>query len=88
MKTSIASRIRPYAEMLWDLFLSAFGCFVLRRCFRLIAEGSDLQETVTNVVALGHARDPIAYMRAALILMALAANDQPGLMRAAPETLS
>jgi hypothetical protein len=73
---------------MWDLFLSAVGCFVLRRCFRLIAEGRDGPETGATVVGMGQARDPLAYVGAALILLALAANEQPGLIRAASETHS
>jgi hypothetical protein len=88
MKTSIASRIHTYCAILWDLFLSAVECFVLRRCFRLVAEERDGQETGATAVGIGQARDPLAYVGAALILLALAANEQPGMIRAASETLS
>jgi hypothetical protein len=73
---------------MWDLFLSAVACFVLRRCFRMVAEGSDGPETRATPVGIGQARDPLAYVGAALILLALAANEQPGLIRGASETLS
>ena len=88
MKTSIAGRIRTYKAILWDLLLSAVGCFVLRRRFRLVAEGRDGPETGTTVAGIGQARDPLAYVGAALILLALAANEQPELIRAASETHS
>jgi hypothetical protein len=88
MKTSIASRIHTFGAITWDLFLSAVGCFVLRRCFNLVAEGSDGPETKPTVCAIGQARDPLAYVGAALILMALTANEQPGLIRAASEAHS
>ena len=88
MKTSIASRIRTYFAILWDLFLSAVECFVLRRCFRLVAEERDGQETGATAVGRGQARDPLAYVGAALILLAIAANEQPEMIRAASETLS
>ena len=88
MKTSIASRIHRHFAIVWDLFLSAVGCFVLRRCFRLVAVGRDGQETGATAVGIGQARDPLAYVGAALILLALAANEQPGMIRAASETLS
>ena len=88
MKTSIASRIHRHFAIVWDLFLSAVGCFVLRRCFRLVAEERDGQETGATAVGIGQARDPLAYVGAALILLALAANEQPGMIRAASETLS
>jgi hypothetical protein len=88
MKTSIASRIHTYFAILWDLFLSAVGCFVLRRCFRLVAVGRDGQEIGATAVGIGQARDPLAYVGAALILLALAANEQPEMIRAASETLS
>ena len=88
MKTSIASLIHTYCAILWDLILSAVGCFVLRRCFRMVAEGRDGTETGATVVGIGQARDPLAYVGAALILLALAANEQPEMIRAASETLS
>jgi hypothetical protein len=88
MKISIVSRIRTYRAIMWDLFLSAAGCFVLRRCFRLVAKGGDGSETKATLCAIGQARDPFAYMGMALILLALAANDQPGLISAASETHS
>jgi hypothetical protein len=80
--TSMVSLIRTYKAVAWDMFLSAFGCFILRRCFRLVAEGRGGPETGATVVAIGHARDPVAYMGAALILLALAANEPPALMHA------
>jgi hypothetical protein len=88
MKTSIASRIRTYGATMRDLFLSAVGCFVLNRCLRLVAEGGDGPETKATAYAIGQARDPFAYVGAALILLALAANEQPGLIRANSETHS
>jgi hypothetical protein len=88
MRISFFSRIRKYGAIVWDLFLSTVGCFVLRRCFRLVAEGRDGPETGATGVAIGQARDPLAYAGAALILLALAANEQPGLIRAASETHS
>ena len=88
MKASIASRIRTYRAIIWDLFLSVVGCFVLRRCFRLVAEGGNGSETKATICAFGQARDPLAYVGAPLILLAFAANEQPGLIRAASEILS
>jgi hypothetical protein len=88
MKTSIAGRIRIYKAILWDLFLSAVGCFVLRRCFSLVAERGDGLAMKATGCALGQTRDPLAYVGAALILLVLAANEQPELIRAASETHS
>jgi len=88
MKSSIASRRRTSRAIMWDLFLSAVGCFVLRRCFRLVAEGRDGPETKVTACALGQVRDPLSYVGAALILLALAANEQPGLIRADSEANS
>jgi hypothetical protein len=88
MNTSIASRIRARKAIAGDLFLSAVGCFVLRRCFRLVAGGGDGSEAKAAKVFIGQARDPLAYVGAALILLAVAANEQPGLIRAASETHS
>ena len=69
-----------------DLFLSAVGCFVLRHCFRLVAEGGNGPGTKATECTIGQAHDPLAYVGASLILLALAANEQPGLIRAASET--
>jgi len=88
MNTSFVSRICTYRAIAWDLFLSAVGCFVLRRCYRLVAMGRDGQETGATAVGIGQARDPLAYVGAALILLAIAANEQPEMIRAASETLS
>ena len=54
----------------------------------MVAEGRDGTETGATVVGIGQARDPLAYVGAALILLALAANEQPEMIRAASETLS
>ena len=53
MKTSIAGRIRTCGAIIWDLFLSATGCFVLRRYFCLVAEGGDGPEAKAPVFAIG-----------------------------------
>ena len=50
--------------------------------------GRDGQETGATAVGRGQARDPLAYVGAALILLAIAANEQPEMIRAASETLS
>ncbi len=88
MNTSFVSRICTYRAIAWDLFLSAVGCFVLRYCFRLVAEGGDGPRTNGITWAVGQARDPLAYAGAALILLALATNEQPGLSRVSPHTHS
>ena len=85
MKTWMANRADGYRAILWDLFLSAVGCFVLRRCFRLVAEAGEDTERKGPFVAVGYARDPLAYVGAALILMALVANEEPGLIPSASE---
>ena len=88
MITSMVGHIRRYRAAMWDLFLSAVGCFILRRCFRLIARGGDGYGTSASVCAGDEIRDPLAYVGAALILLAIAANQQPALMRAVTETHS
>jgi len=88
MKTPIASRISTYSAFMSDLFLSAIGCFVLRRCFRLVEEGGRVSETKTTEWAIGQARDPLAYASAALILLALSSDEQPELMSAPSQTHS
>jgi len=71
-----------------DLLLSAVGCFVLRRCFSLVAERGDGLTMKATGCTLGQARDSLAYAGAALILLALSANEQPALIGAASQTHS
>jgi hypothetical protein len=82
MITSMVSRTRIYRAGLWDFFLSALRCFVLRHCFRLVAKGRDGSETNASVRTPGTACNPVAGMGPALILLAFAATDPPALMRA------
>jgi len=88
MNTSIVSRICTYRAIAWDLLLSTVGCFVLRYCFRLVADGGEGAETNRIAHAIGQARDPFAYVGAAFILLALATKEQPGLIRASSQTHS
>jgi hypothetical protein len=88
METLIAGRIRAYIAIFWDLSLSIVGCFVLRRCFRLVGEGGDGSGTTANACSIGQARGPLAYAGAALIMLALASNEQPKLIRAPSRTHS
>ena len=81
MNTSFVSRICTYRAIALDLFLSAVGCFVLRYCFRLVAEGGDGPGTNGMTCAIGQARDPLAYMGVVFILLALARKQQPELIR-------
>jgi hypothetical protein len=73
---------------MWDLIFSAVGYFVLKCCFRLVEEGGYTPKTKASTGAIGKARDPFAYVCAALILLILATNEQPGLIRAASKTHS
>ena len=73
---------------MWDMLLSAAGCFVLRGCFRLVAEGGDSRETKAIACSIGQARDRLAHVGAALILLAIAANEQPGRVPATTEAHS
>ena len=88
MNTSFVSRFCRFRAIAWDLFLSAVGCFVLRYCFRLVAAGGDGPGTNGMTCAIGQARDPLAYMGVAFILLALATKQQPELIRVSPHTHS
>ena len=61
MMTSIVSFIRTYSTVLWDMFLSVIGCFILRRCFRLVAAGRGCLETSAPVSADEQLRDPLVF---------------------------
>jgi hypothetical protein len=86
MKTPIASRIRICRAIAWDLFLSTVGCFVLRRCLRLVAEGGDGSGTKPIACAIGPVHDPLAYLGAALIILVSTAHKPLRLVRAASGT--
>jgi hypothetical protein len=75
MMTSVVSHIRKYRAAVWDILLSTIGCFVLRRCFRIVAAGHNEPDTNTTICAVGQARDPLAYVGAALIILALAVKE-------------
>jgi hypothetical protein len=81
MLNSTANRTRTYRSGICDLFLSAVGCFVLRRCFRLVAEGREWPEPKVSVRTKEEACYPAAGMGAALILLASAASDEPVAVR-------
>jgi len=54
----------------------------------LVAEGGDGVGTNEMTCAIGQARGPLAYVVAALILLALATNEQPGMIRVLPHAHS
>ena len=82
MMFSLFSRIRACRAAVLDIFLSAIGCLILRRCFRLVVAGRYSLDTNKSVRAYEQPRDPFVDMGSALILLALAVNEPPGLMRA------
>jgi hypothetical protein len=84
MKTSIPGRVRTYKAIMWDLSLSAVGCFVSRNYFRLVAEGGT--QTKVPIVAMGQSRDPLTYVGAALIPLALLQPNSGFDSRAVTET--
>jgi hypothetical protein len=71
----MVSRTRIYRAGLWNLFLAAVGCFVLRRCFRLVAKGRGHGGSNASVRTRSLASGPVAGIGSALILLALAATD-------------
>jgi hypothetical protein len=77
MTNSIANRTRTYTSGICDLFFSAVGCFVLRRCFSLVTEERVWPEPKVSVRTKEEACYPAAGMGAALILLASAASDEP-----------
>jgi len=79
--TSMVRPIRVCREALLDMILSAIGCFMLSHCFRLIAaEREGMETTIPGII--GHAGDPLVYVGAALILLAVAAKESPELIGA------
>ena len=75
---------------MFNLFVFFASGFLLGVLFatKFVAEGGDGPGTNGITWAVGQARDPLAYAGAALILLALATNEQPGLIRVSSHTHS
>ena len=79
--TSMVRPMRACREAALDMFLSATGCFILSHCFRLLAaEREGMEATIPGIV--GQAGNPLMYVGAALILLAVAPNESPVLLGA------
>jgi len=72
---SIVSRIRACKVAVSDTFASAIGSLILRHCFHLVEEDRHDMKRNTIPNAIGHARDPVFYVGATLILLAFTANE-------------
>jgi hypothetical protein len=72
------STIGPFlklGELMWNLFLSAIGCFVFMRCFRLVALGKENSETVASISVAGTTHKSWAGIGAAFPLLAFATSE-------------
>jgi hypothetical protein len=80
--TSLVRRIRKLGAVMLDLFLSAVGCFVLMRCFHLVAAERESSRVVESIRATGVDEKPRAGIGAALFLLAYAMSEAPAVSRA------
>lgn len=80
--TSLVRRTRKLGAVMLDLFLSAVGCFVLMRCFRLVAIERENSRTVKSRRFVGTERNPSAGIGSAFFLLAYAMSEVPAVNRA------
>jgi len=64
---------------MWDLFLSALGCFVLRHAFRMFATEKERSQAIEPAHGTGTGRSQLPGMGAALFLLALAIREGLGM---------
>lgn len=75
MKSHFVRHILKLGPLIWDLVVSAAGCFVLTRGFFLVAtrkEGSNAAESIRTA---GKSHKPLVAVGAALFLLAFVVSE-------------
>jgi hypothetical protein len=75
MMSRFVRRILDLGPLMRDLFVSAAGCFVFTRGFRLAAMEKEGSDTVASIRAAGTSRKPLAGIGAALFLLGFIASE-------------
>ena len=75
MMSSYIRRIRKLGPLMGDMAVSAAGCFVFIRGFRVAAMGQERPDARSSMRADGKATKPLAGMGAALFLLAFVASE-------------
>jgi hypothetical protein len=75
MMNCLARRILNLGLLLRDFCASSVGCFVFTSGFRSFAMEKEGSDTVAFIRAVGPARNSLADIGAALLLLAFVAND-------------
>jgi hypothetical protein len=73
--SSFGRRVSEPGSFMGDLVLSAAGCFVFMRGFRLVAMRNEGSDTGSSMRAAGRSTKPLAGIGAALFLLAFVASE-------------
>lgn len=82
MMNQLAHRLLKPVPLIWDILLSAAGCFVFMRYSRLRAIGEEGSDAESSALAEGRARKPLAGIGAALFLLAFVTSEALATIRA------
>jgi len=75
MMSSLIRRILKLGSHMGDLAVSATGCFVFTRGFRVVAMGPERPDARSSMRADGKATKPLEGIGAALFLLAFVASE-------------
>jgi hypothetical protein len=75
MMKHFLGRILKFGPPMGDLFVSATGCFVMMRGFRMVATEKEGSETGSPLRVDGRSRKPLAGIDAALFLLVFVASE-------------
>ena len=75
MMSSFMRRILKLGLLMGDMAVSAAGCFVFMRGFRVVAMGQEGPDTRSSMRADGRSTKPLAGIGAALFLLAFVASE-------------
>lgn len=75
MTPLISGRIIKFGRLMWNLILSAAGCIVFTRCYRLAAIGRETSDRVGSISVVDSPSEPLVGVSAALFLLAFIASE-------------
>lgn len=75
MKSRYVRRILKLGSSLWDLVVSAAGCFVFTRGFSLVTIRKQESKTAESIRTVGTSHRPLVAVGAALFLLAFVVSE-------------
>lgn len=75
MMSTYVRRILKLGPLMGDMVVSAAGCFVFMRGFRVVAMGQERPDTRSSMRAVGRFTKPFTGIGAALFLLAFVASE-------------